>query len=67
NYRATNAIMESIKARAQQANGLNGYLLLTHAGVNPARPQPFYNQLPQLLKLLKQNGLQPVPLPRLLQ
>ena len=37
-------------------NGLNGFILLTHPGTDPRRPDKFYNKLNELITiLLKRN------------
>ncbi len=53
NYRSSQAILQSISSKAAKPDGLNGYLLLTHVGAGPQRPDPLWKQWPQLLALLK--------------
>jgi peptidoglycan/xylan/chitin deacetylase (PgdA/CDA1 family) len=42
--------------RAERGAGLNGYLLLVHAGTDPARPDPLYDRLDELIGLMKKRG-----------
>ncbi|HYJ90433.1 MAG TPA: hypothetical protein VEV84_03930, partial [Pyrinomonadaceae bacterium] len=35
---------------------LNGFILLLHAGTDPARTDKFYNRLDDLLKILRSKG-----------
>jgi peptidoglycan/xylan/chitin deacetylase (PgdA/CDA1 family) len=53
NYRNAAAILTSIQQKAETPNGLNGYLLLTHVGAGADRPDPLWQQLPELLTMLK--------------
>jgi endoglucanase len=57
NYRGSELIFNSIidYDRSHSA-GLNGFMLLMHIGTDPKRTDKFYNQLPRLLKYLRQRG-----------
>ena len=37
-------------------NGLNGFILLTHPGTDPRRPDKFYNKLDELITALQKKG-----------
>jgi peptidoglycan/xylan/chitin deacetylase (PgdA/CDA1 family) len=37
-------------------HGLNGFILLTHPGTDPRRPDKFYNQLDSLISILQHKG-----------
>lgn len=65
NYRSSDVIFNSITTYEKQ-RGLNGFILLVHIGTDSKRTDKFYNQLPQLLLYLKQNGYKPVPIDQLL-
>ena len=54
NYRPSDAIYQSIvEAEQNRPSGLNGYLLLIHAGAGPKRADKFYTKLPRLIAYLK--------------
>jgi peptidoglycan/xylan/chitin deacetylase (PgdA/CDA1 family) len=56
-YHSTEAIMESISRReGEEAQGLNGFLLLLHAGAGPGRPDPSAARLGELLDFLGGRG-----------
>ncbi|MBS1579328.1 MAG: glycoside hydrolase family 9 protein [Bacteroidetes bacterium] len=55
-YASNNVIMQSIKNAAEKPNGLNGNILLLHAGTDPRREEKFYNELDTLITFLKQKG-----------
>ncbi len=42
--------------RYEENYGLNGFILLTHIGVHPDRPDPFYLKLDELIVELKKRG-----------
>jgi peptidoglycan/xylan/chitin deacetylase (PgdA/CDA1 family) len=42
--------------RYEEKRGLNGFILLTHIGVHPDRPDPFYLELDSLIQVLKKRG-----------
>ena len=57
NYRSSETIMNSIKSyEGKTAKGLNGFILLSHIGTDPKRIDKFYDQLPQLIQWLKEEG-----------
>ncbi|MFN4286727.1 MAG: polysaccharide deacetylase family protein [Lacibacter sp.] len=68
NYISSDSILAGIlRYEATRPAGLNGFLLLLHAGVDPQRPDPFYHKhLPVLLQALQQKGYQLVTVPALL-
>ncbi|MBS1592559.1 MAG: glycoside hydrolase family 9 protein [Bacteroidetes bacterium] len=55
-YASNNVIMQSIKSAIAKPNGLNGNILLLHAGTDPRREEKFYNELDTLITFLKQQG-----------
>jgi peptidoglycan/xylan/chitin deacetylase (PgdA/CDA1 family) len=56
-YRSTDAIIESIYAREREdPHGLNGFLLLMHAGAGPGRPDKSSRRLGELLDYLRGRG-----------
>jgi endoglucanase len=56
-YKSSDAIMASIKKFNQtDPNGLNGVILLIHAGTDPRRKDKFYNRLDELIGYLKKEG-----------
>jgi peptidoglycan/xylan/chitin deacetylase (PgdA/CDA1 family) len=42
----------------KQPNGLNGYILLIHAGTDPRRKDKLYNRLNEMIWYLKNKGYQ---------
>jgi endoglucanase len=50
NYRSTEEIMQSIKAKGDD---LNGFILLLHIGTDPARTDKFYRRLDELIEYLR--------------
>jgi endoglucanase len=50
NYRSSEEIMQSIKAKGDD---LNGFILLLHIGTNPARTDKFYQRLDELIEYLR--------------
>ena len=57
NYRSSESIFKSILDYEQsKPAGLNGFMLLMHAGAGPKRADKFYLQLPGLIKNLKTKG-----------
>lgn len=66
NYRSSKEIFNSIVQKAKQPNGLNGYLLLLHAGAGPNRSDPFHQEVPALVKKLKELGYSFQNLPSIL-
>ncbi|MBS1627132.1 MAG: glycoside hydrolase family 9 protein [Bacteroidetes bacterium] len=55
-YANNNTIMQSIKNATEKPNGLNGNILLLHAGTDPRRKEKFYTELNELITFLKQKG-----------
>lgn len=57
NYRDSETIFRSIvDYEERESDGLNGFLLFTHVGASPARPDPFHERLPELLDILEERG-----------
>lgn len=68
NYRSSNEIYQSILDKEKQdANGLNGFILLIHFGTDPKRTDKFYSRLGELITMLKQKGYKFTLLPELLK
>lgn len=65
NYKNSDQIYSSI-IKEESANGLNGFLLLTHAGSGERRTDKFYLKLDQLITELKQKGYEFVDLENVL-
>jgi endoglucanase len=58
-YISSNDIYKNIMSyETEKPDGLNGFLLLVHAGTDRRRPDKFYNRLGELIKELKQRGYQ---------
>lgn len=56
-YKSSDEIMASIKSfRESRLNGLNGVVLLVHAGTDPRRKDKLYNRLDELIAYLKKEG-----------
>jgi endoglucanase len=56
-YRSSQQIFDSIVDReTKDPAGLNGFILLLHAGTDPARTDKFYDRLDDLLKFLREKG-----------
>jgi peptidoglycan/xylan/chitin deacetylase (PgdA/CDA1 family) len=55
NYRSSEEIFQSIVAY-EKKNDMNGFILLTHIGVGPARKDKFYLRLEAVIKELKKKG-----------
>ncbi len=67
-YRNSNEIYQSIiDYNKSKPNGLNGFILLLHIGTDPRRTDKFYDQLPKLIKYLKNEGYQLVKINELLK
>ena len=56
NYRSSNEIYQSILDKEKDINGLNGFTLLIHFGIDPKRTDKFYNRLDKLISSLKHKG-----------
>jgi endoglucanase len=68
NYRNSDVIYKSIIDYEQKHSpGLNGFILLMHIGTGAERTDKFYNQLPGLIKWLKEKGYQLVRVDELLR
>lgn len=68
NYRDSETIFNSITGyEAAMPSGLNGFILLLHAGAGPGRTDKFYYKLPELIKNLKTKGYQFVRIDELLK
>jgi hypothetical protein len=68
NYTTSDTILESIKRfESNAANGMNGFILLSHAGVGPNRTDKFYERLGELITWLKTKGYEPVRIDELLE
>ena len=67
-YRSTPEIYQSIIDYSKNnAEGLNGFILLLHIGTDPKRTDKFYDQLPELIEYLKKEGYQLVKVDELLK
>jgi len=67
NYRSSEEILSQLlNYETTTAGGLNGYIILIHPGVAPARTDLFYFRLGQLLDELLERGYAPVRIDRLL-
>ncbi len=66
NYRDSETIWKSIINR-EKAGGLNGFILLMHIGVGPGRKDPFFYELPGLLRYLKGQGYELVRVDEMLK
>ena len=68
NYRDSESILNSITGyEGSQPAGLNGFILLLHAGAGPGRNDKFFYKLPDLIKYLKTKGYRFVRIDDLLQ
>ncbi len=68
NYRTSEEIMSRIKEyEAKDPHGLNGFILLTHIGAGPKRPDPFHNRIDELITWLREKGYEPVRIDELLK
>jgi peptidoglycan/xylan/chitin deacetylase (PgdA/CDA1 family) len=57
NYRDSENIYHSITSyESSSEDGLNGFILLLHAGVSPERTDKFYHRLDDLINYLKKRG-----------
>ncbi len=66
-YRTSDAIYRSILTTETLDDGLNGYILLFHVGVDPRRNDKFYDRLDGLIRELKSKGYRFVRIDKLLQ
>ncbi len=68
NYRSSKTIYNSIIDHHQKyPNGLNGFILLMHAGAGPGRTDKFYKKLPSLIDLLKKEHYKVVTINELME
>jgi len=67
-YRSCDVIMQSVYNYEQQyPAGLNGFMLLMHAGVDPRRTDKCWDDLDKLLNFLHEKKYTVVTVPALLQ
>ncbi|MCU7695210.1 polysaccharide deacetylase family protein [Haoranjiania flava] len=66
NYRSSAVIFDNIIAY-ENANKMNGFILLSHIGSNPQRTDKFYTYLPKLITYLKNKGYRFVKIDELLR
>ncbi|HEU4552929.1 MAG TPA: glycoside hydrolase family 9 protein [Chitinophaga sp.] len=67
-YRDCATILQSVRTYEQEhPAGLNGFLLLMHAGVDPKRTEKCWDKLDELLTFLQQRNYEMVTVPVLLQ
>jgi peptidoglycan/xylan/chitin deacetylase (PgdA/CDA1 family) len=57
-YKSSQELLDHVKKLSKQPNGLNGYILLIHAGTDPRRNDKMYNRLHELIGFLKSEGYQ---------
>lgn len=57
-YRTSDEIITNIKKFNKRKGGLNGVVLLIHAGTDPRREDKLYNRLDELINYLKKEGYQ---------
>ena len=67
NFVASDRILESIREKAREPAGLNGFILLMHLGAGPGRRDKLHDRLGALLDWLLAEGYQPVGLDELLK
>lgn len=68
NYRDSETIFRSIvEYEAREPDGMNGFLLFTHVGASPGRPDLFHTRLPALLDHLQARGYSFVRVDQLLE
>lgn len=66
-YLSSEAIFRSITEYEQKdPSGLNGFILLIHAGAGPQRTDKFFHKLPELINYLKKKNYRPVRIDELL-
>lgn len=67
-YRSCDVILQSIRDYEQRhPAGLNGFILLMHAGVDPRRTDKCWNRLDELLNFLHEKNYTMLTVPALLQ
>jgi peptidoglycan/xylan/chitin deacetylase (PgdA/CDA1 family) len=52
----SNIFKRILSYESENSGGLNGFILLSHFGTDPRRPDKFYNRLDELITELKRNG-----------
>ena len=57
-YTKSETLIKHIKQLTLKPNGLNGYILLIHAGTDPRRTDKLYNRLGEIIDFLKTEGFQ---------
>ena len=68
NYISSDEIVKRVREyEAKDANGLNGFILLTHIGSGPKRTDKFHNKVDNLIEWLKAKGYEPVKVTELLR
>ena len=66
-YLSSEAILQSLKQyQFTRPAGLNGSIILIHAGTDPRRKDKLYNHLDELITWLQSNGYQCISIPQLL-
>ena len=55
-YKSSEELLNHIKQLTKKPNGLNGYILLIHAGTDPKRKDKLYNRLNEIIDYLKKDG-----------
>ena len=66
-YLSSDAILQTLKTyQSTRPAGLNGTIILIHAGTDPRRKDKLYNRLDQLLNWLQSNGYRCLPISKLL-
>ena len=55
-YKSSEQLLDHIKQLSKKPNGLNGYILLIHAGTDPRRTDKLYNRLNEMIEDLKKDG-----------
>ncbi len=68
NYRSSETIYKSIiDYEKKSPEGLNGFILLMHAGAGPGRADKFYKKLPELIHRLKEEHYKMVTIDEMLK
>ena len=55
-YKSSEELLDHIKQLSKKPSGLNGYILLIHAGTDPRRTDKLYNRLNEMIDYLKKDG-----------
>jgi len=57
NYRSSDVLMQTLKQfETNNVSGLNGFIIIVHAGTDPQRKDKLYNRLDELIDYLKKKG-----------